>query len=113
MADENKRTPKIWRLTPESPAHIAVAEDEITMAANAKTFISVSSSGIIIRGNVSMANMGPGNRVGGFWVKMIEPADMIPKTILTPIPTIFPYPPMGFLVSAALGVTVGLAFLVA
>lgn len=110
MADAQQKA-KVWRVSPEAEAHIRIEEGGVYIAGSNTSFIAVDGGGITLRGNVSIANMGPGRRVGGFFVNQLEFADMIPKTIVTPIPAKMPYPPLGFLAGILQGVTFGLAFL--
>jgi hypothetical protein len=110
MSDEKKRI-RIWRAAPEAEAHIKLEEGSVTIAANSRTFINVDEGGITLRGDVSMASVGPGRRTGAFFIEQFEFADMIPKTMMTMIPSVLPWPPLGFLVSAVNGVTMALALL--
>jgi predicted esterase YcpF (UPF0227 family) len=57
-------------------------------------------------------SLGPQRRVGGMWVEQIEFLHMIPKTIITPIPSIMPMPPMLGMVNLAQDVSFFAAMLV-
>lgn len=107
---ESKKV-KVWRVSPDAEAHMRIEEDSVYLAGSTSSFLAVDGGGVTIRGNMSIANMGPGRRVGGFFVNQLEFADMIPKTIVTPIPAKLPFPPLGFLSTIIQGVTFGMAFL--
>jgi len=102
---------KVWRVRPEARAHFEIKEDTAIMAGNGRNFIVVDQSGTTIRGPVSIAAMGEGQRTGGLWIGTPEWARMFPSTIASPIPQILPVPPLGMVKNITFGVAFGLAFL--
>jgi hypothetical protein len=111
MADETpKKRVKVWSL-PDSETSIRMDSDAVFIKANTKTFIAVDQNGITLRGNMSNASMGPGQRTGGFWIQMPEFSNMIPKTLVTPIPQMIPMPPIKPILGIIQGVTIGMSFL--
>lgn len=104
---------KVWRVAPEARALFQVTEDSAIMAGSGKNFIVVDQNGTTIRGPVSIAAMGSGQRTGGLWVGTPEWARMFPSTVVSPIPQILPVPPLGMVKNITFGVAFGLACLVA
>ena len=96
---------KIIRASEAAKAGILVENNAISISGSSENFVRVETNGTAIRGPMSMINMGPQRRVGGLWVNQMEILDMIPETLITPIPNIFPMPPMLALVN--LGSDVG------
>jgi hypothetical protein len=107
-----KKKVRIWTI-PNGNAYIKMTKEMAVVAASSSNYLAVDRNGITLRGNTSMASMGPGQRTGGFFVKMPEFAGMIPKTIVTPIPSRIPFPPLGMIKGIIQGVTMGMAFLAA
>jgi hypothetical protein len=109
MAEKAKKV-RVWSI-PGGNATIKLDQESVIMAAGSNVFVAVDKNGITLRGNISEASMGPGQRTGGFFVKMPEFANMIPKTIVTPIPMLVPFPPLGMILGIIAGVSIGIAFL--
>ena len=90
---------KIFQASLDSDARIMVSENEAVISGNSQNFLVADSRGITIRGPESHISMGLQRRKGGFWVEELEFTNMIPKTIVTPFPCIYPLPPMQEIVS--------------
>ena len=96
---------RLIRASKVATAGILVENNAVSISGSSDNFVRCETNGTAIRGPMSMINMGPQRRVGGLWVNQLELLDMIPETIITPIPNIFPMPPMLALVN--LGQDVG------
>jgi len=103
---------KVWRVTPDSSAHILMKDSAVYVAASSKNFMAIDGNGITLRGNISIASMGQGQRTGGLFVNQNEIVNMIPKTMMTPIPIKMPIPPLGFVKNVIKAVQFGLAMMV-
>jgi hypothetical protein len=103
---------RVIRAALDSPAGILLEEESVSMVGSSDNFVKVGSRGTGIRGSECHINMGPMRRLGGFWVDQIEFLQMIPKTIITPIPTIMPMPPMMAMVNLAQDIAFFAAMLV-
>jgi hypothetical protein len=99
---------KCWRVSRDSAAFMQVTDSYAMMASGTSNAVVVDSDGTTIRGNLSMLNLGPGVRRAALWVQQIEFMDMIPKTILTLIPSVVPYPPYGMMARTAIGVAMAM-----
>lgn len=103
---------RVIRAALDAPAGILVEEKNISIVGTSQNFVKVGERGTGIRGPECHINIGPMRRMGGMWVDQIEFLQMIPKTIITPIPTIMPMPPMMAMVNLAQDVAFFAAFLV-
>jgi hypothetical protein len=108
---EETRKPQIWRINKDASAHIDVHEDHININGNEKNFIIVGMNGITVRGNFSVASMGEGRKTGALFTPMNEIPNMIPKTIMTPIPLHLPIPPLGMIMQLLGAVQIGMALI--
>jgi hypothetical protein len=96
MPDNSKKHYRIWRATPDSDACVMVNETAAVIAANQSTFVAVSECGVSIAGPVSFNVTSESIRYGGLFVSQNDFVKMIPTTIVTPIPSQIPYPPLAF-----------------
>jgi hypothetical protein len=102
---------KVFQLSNEATAFIRAEMDSIYIGGAPNVFVAVDQSGITLRGNTSVGCMGTGQRSGGFFINQMEFADMIPKTIVTMIPSKLPMPPLKFIGIMIAAVTLSIAFL--
>jgi len=103
---------KIWKATSDSPAGFMITPDSAIMAGNADNFIAVSDLGTAIGGPVSFLTTSENIRQGGMFIQMNDFLQMIPKTIVTPIPSLIPFPPVAFFAGIAMVMPTVLALVV-
>jgi len=98
MAQKQKANVKIWTATKDSQAGFMVAEEKAYMVANRNNFVATSKNGTIITGKSIVLNVTSENiRNGGLFVKMNDFVQMIPTTLVTPMPGQIPFPPLAFI----------------
>lgn len=97
-----KKEWKIWKATDEAKAGIMVTPDTVKMIAGPDKFIAIDSNGISINGPLSINSSSEQIRQGGLFVQMPDLIRMIPPTIVTPIPSQVPIPPLAFIAGIAL-----------
>jgi len=90
-----KDTVKIWTATRNSKAGFMVSEETVIMAADRNNFFAASKDGVIASGQSIVLNTTSENiRNGGAFVKMNDFTQLIPTTLVTPMPSQIPYPPL-------------------
>lgn len=99
MASKNKF--KVWKASPDTPAGFMVTPDMAVMAGTRENFIAIDKSGTHIAGPLSLATSSDQIRQGGLFVQMNDFIKMIPGTIVTPIPSQIPFPPIVLFSSVA------------
>ena len=99
MALEDKI--KVWRVSPESPAGVQIGEKEAYLVGNRTNFVAVSDSGVVLSGGkgVSIATTSENVRRAGLFIEMNDFVKMVPTTLVTPMPTQVPFPPLGLVSS--------------
>ena len=114
MADDTgaKNKVKVWKATTDSPAGFMITPDAAIMAGNSKNFIAADKNGVSIAGSLSLMMTSDQIRQGGLFIQMNDFVQMIPKTIVTPIPQIIPFPPVAFFASIATSMPMILALAV-
>ncbi len=88
------KTTKVWKATRDSSAGIVVSETGVTAIGNENNIINVNEQGITIMGNISLVTDARNIRRGGLFIGINDFMDMIPSTILTPLPKQIPSPPI-------------------
>ena len=100
MARKQKGNVRIWTATSTSQAGFMAMEEKAIMAADRSNFVATTKNGTIISGKSIVLNTTSENiRNGGLFVKMNDMVQMIPTTLVTPMPSQVPYPPLGFVTS--------------
>lgn len=89
----NKRT-RVIRTAKTSPASIMVDDNAVHIIGDIRHFITVDERGITIKGPVSFVSDSAGRRTGGLFVGINDFCEMIPQTIVTPVPSKVPFPPI-------------------
>lgn len=88
--------PKIWKAHKDALAGFMVTDSAVVMAGSKSNFIAIDNTGIALGGKgISFNTTSENQRHGGFFVKMNDFAQMVPKTIVTQIPSQVPFPPLG------------------
>jgi len=108
----SKKGYKIWKASRDSEAGFMVTPEYAIMAGAKNAFIAVSKEGTHISGPLSLITTGENIRTAGLFVGMNDFVKMIPSTMVTPIPSQIPVPPVALFTSVAKSLPFILAFLV-
>jgi len=73
---------------------IVIDDKSIKIRGNDKNFIVVDDRGITFKGPISMIADSMSIRKGGLFVGINDFLEMLPSTIISPIPKQIPFPPM-------------------
>ncbi len=109
MASEERV--RIWKASPTAKPGFMVTPEVVVMAANRHNFIVVDQTGTNIAGPVSLMTTSEQIRQGGLFVQMNDFVRMVPPTIVTPIPSQVPFPPVALVASVALSMPILMALL--
>lgn len=86
---------KVFRV---EKAGVHVDENRAVLVGSEKNFVVASKDGVNITGkSISMSVTSEQIRYGGLFVTMNDFVRMIPQTIVTPIPSQIPWPPLGMI----------------
>lgn len=100
MATEGstKKHIKIWKATPESKAGFMATERAAFLIGTKGNFVAADKNGVAIQGkSISLQTTSENIRVGGLFVKMNDFTQMVPTTVVTPMPSQVPFPPLGLI----------------
>ena len=75
-------------------AALEIDESSVAMVANKSNFIVVDDRGITLRGPISIVADAMSIRNAGLFVGLSDFLNMIPSTIVSPIPKQIPFPPI-------------------
>ena len=107
---QQKKNVKIWTATSDAQAGIMVEETKAYLIADRSNYVVATKNGPILSGRGITFNTTSENiSEGGMFVKMNDLVQMIPSTLVTPMPAHIPFPPLGF----ALGILKDLPFFLA
>jgi hypothetical protein len=104
-----KKDYKVWRATNTSKAGFVATPDTVKMLATPDKFIAIDNNGLSINGPLSINSTSEQIRQGGLFTQMPDFVRMIPPTIMTPIPSQMPFPPLAFAAGIVLMIPVLLA----
>lgn len=91
---------KIWTATNTSSAGVMVTPKASFLVGTPSNFVVAGDGGIGLMGkSISMGTLGENIRQGGLFIKMNDFVRMIPQTMVTPIPSQIPFPPIGMITS--------------
>jgi hypothetical protein len=91
---------KIWRATPNSSAGMQVTPESALLIGSKYNFVAATSHGISLMGtSITFGTTSENIRTGGLFIKMNDFVRMIPQTMVTPIPSQIPFPPLGMILS--------------
>lgn len=110
MAD-NPRT-KVFRASNQSNAAVEIAETHAALIGNKSNFFLANENGLFLKGPISIIADAMGVRTGGLFVGINDFLHLIPSTIITPIPTKIPVPPIQGLTRIASDVAFFISLLV-
>jgi hypothetical protein len=91
MPDTNA---KVWKTSRTSSAGFVVTDTEALVVGNENNVIAVNEQGVTIAGPISLVADAANIRRGGLFTGLNDFTDMIPSTIVTPIPKQIPSPPI-------------------
>lgn len=109
MSDDTRR---VFKATQDGKAGVEIANDFAVLVGDQRHFIVADDKGITLKGPVSIISDAMGVRRGGLFVGLNDFLHMIPSTIISPIPTQIPFPPISGLVNLAKDVAFFTAMLV-
>lgn len=99
-------TARVFRTSKASKAAIFLEEESVSMIGDKSHFITCDRRGTTIRGAVSYVSDSADRRSSGLFVGLTDFMQMIPSTIITPLPHRLPFPPA----FAIAGISKDLAF---
>jgi hypothetical protein len=105
-------TARVFRATPKSSAGLFLQEKSATLVGDDRHFVVCDEKGVTIKGPVSFVTDSLSKRTGGLFVGINDFLEMIPSTIITPIPKKIPFPPTFMLINIAADVAFFMSLLV-
>jgi hypothetical protein len=102
----------VFRLNKESIAGILIEKNAVSIVGDSRHLIVCDEKGTTIKGPVSIVADAMGIRTGGLFVGVNDFTDMIPSTIVTPVPKKIPFPPIFAVANLAQDVAFFMALLV-
>lgn len=99
MPNQSTPTTKVFRTSRTAKAAIYLDEQSAAIIGSKNCFVVADERGVTIKGPISMVADAMNVRKGGLFVGINDFLDMIPSTIVTPIPKQIPFPPV-FMVSS-------------
>jgi hypothetical protein len=104
---------KIWKATKEGIAGFMVTERAAYMVGSETGFIVANQIGVGIAGkSISFMTTSENIRQGGIFIQMNDFIRMIPQTLMTPVPSQVPFPPLGMVTSVVKDLPFFLALLI-
>lgn len=100
---------RVIRTSPTAKASVYVQDNAASLIGDSRHFITCDDRGVTIKGPVSFISDSLGRRTAGLFVGINDFMEMIPQTLITPIPSKIPFPP----VFAIQNLTTDLAFFMA
>lgn len=77
---------------------VMVTEKAAFLVGNSKNFVVASGDGVNLTGkSLSLSMTSEQIRQGGLFIQMNDFVRMVPQTIVTPIPSQIPFPPLGMI----------------
>lgn len=102
-------TSRVWKATRTAPAGMVITETSALMIGNENNLIAVDETGVTISGPISLVAEAHNIRRGGLFIGLNDFTDMIPSTIVTPLPKQIPFPP----IQGVIGIAKDVAFFTA
>lgn len=89
---------RIWKVSKRSTAGVMITERSASLIGNKNNFVAADETGVsIIGSSINFGVLSENQRHGGFFVKMNDFVQMIPTTLVTPVPNQIPFPPLGLI----------------
>ena len=85
---------RVIRTSDKSKASIYLEDNAVSIIGDSRHFIVCDDRGITFKGPVSFISDSLGRRTGGLFTGINDFLEMIPQTIITPIPSKIPFPPV-------------------
>lgn len=109
----SKKHIKIWTATDDAKAGFMVTPSTAFMIGSRTNFLAVDKNGITAMGKSFSFGISSENiRKGGLFLGKNDFVQMIPSTIVTPLPNQIPFPPLGLITSVIKDLPMFLAMLV-
>lgn len=103
---------RVIRTSQGSKASVLVTDDSVSIIGDSRHFVTCDERGTTIKGPISMVSDAMGRRVGGLFVGVNDFTNIIPSTVVTPIPQLMPFPPVFMLNNIARDIAFFLSLLV-
>lgn len=103
---------RIIKSDKKSEAGIIVDQNEVSIVGDKRHFIVADQRGVTIRGPVSFASTGESTRRGGMFVGLNDFMDMLPSTLITPLPKNIQMPPYYMMANVVLDLAYFLSMMV-
>jgi hypothetical protein len=87
-------TVRAWKATRTAEAGVFINQDKAIVAGDSKHFMVADKNGLTFKGPTNMVSMSTEQRTGGLFLGLGEFSEMIPSTIVTPLPSKIPVPPI-------------------
>jgi hypothetical protein len=100
---------RVLRTQSSAKAGIFLEDNSVSVVGDSRNFIVVDDRGVTIKGPVSFVSDSINRRTAGLFVGINDFLELIPQTIITPIPSKIPFPP----VFAVNNIAMDLAFFMA
>jgi len=111
VSPKNDPRQRVIKSSKDADASIVISDKSVKIVGNSKNFIAIDDRGITLKGPISLVTDGTGIRRGGLFVQMPDMIRMIPSTIVTPLPSQIPIPPIHGLINIKLDVAFFLSLL--
>jgi len=92
---------KIWKHGIDSPAQIAITDENAYLVGSENKFIKAGQNGTVIYGPLSIVAGTESIKTGGMFTQLPNIVKMIPSTTVTPIPDQIPSPPLNVAIDLA------------
>lgn len=91
---------KIWKATPDASAGVQVTPEASQLIGSKYNFVAATGNGISLMGkSITIGTTSENVRTGGLFIKMNDFVRMIPQTMVTPVPSQVPFPPLGMVLA--------------
>lgn len=94
-------TTRVWKASRTATSGVILNEDSTVILGNKDNLIALDKNGVTISGPISLVAEAHNIRRGGLFVGLNDFTDMIPSTIVTPLPKQIPLPPIQGLINIA------------
>lgn len=99
-ANESSKTVKIWKASKTSNAGMMITEKSAFLIGGRNNFVAVGDTGVAVVGkSIAFSTTSENLRQGGLWVQMNDFVRMVPQSVVTPMPSQIPFPPIGLVTS--------------
>lgn len=90
----NDKNVKVWKASRTAGAGVVVFEDSAQLIGSKDAAVIADNKGVSVVGPISMVSDAANIRRGGLFIGLNDFLDMIPSTIVTPIPKQIPMAPI-------------------